>query len=316
MVEGPEKVFERADTVVKVKEPQPQEYELFREDQIIFTFLHLAAEPGLTNALLAAKVTGIAYETVREDDGSLPLLYPMSEIAGRLAPQVAAQLLQNTSGGPGKLLGGVPGTRPVHMTIVGGGTVGFNAARVARALGAYTTIVDISLDRLRQISLSTRGEIETVAATPANVSDLMEHTDVAVGAVLVPGARAPKVITTPMVESMREGSLIIDVAIDQGGSVEGIRPTTHSSPTYSAHDVSHYAVPNMPGVVGNTSSISLSNGTYAYVLRLANAGIAKTIRDDTAIAAGVNTLNGHVTHKAVADSLAVDHVPVKEALAV
>ena len=315
IVSGPAEVFNQADMVVKVKEPQPQEYELFHEDQILFTYLHLAPEPELTAMLLAAKVTAVGYETVQEEDGRLPLLYPMSEIAGRLVPQVAARLLQNTSGGPGKLLGGIPGTGPAHVAVVGGGTVGFNTAMVARSLGAGVTLLDINLERLREISLVSQGRIDTLVATPQNVLETLAQADVVVGAVLVPGARAPKVVTTDMVQEMRPGSIIIDVAIDQGGSVEGIRPTSHSEPTYSNHGVTHYAVPNMPGIVGNTSSISLSNATYQYVLKLANSGLQEAVRGDSRVSKGVNTLGGHVTHKAVAEALDLEFVPVEEALA-
>jgi alanine dehydrogenase len=316
IVSGPVEVFHRANLIVKVKEPQPQEYELFRRDQMVFTFLHLAPEPELTRALLATRVTGIAYETVEDRDGSLPLLYPMSEIAGRLAPQVAARLLQNLSGGPGKLMGGVPGTAPARMVVVGGGTVGFNAAIIASGLGTNVTIADINLERLRYISMASHGAIDTVVATPQNVLHLLRQADVAVGAVLIPGARAPKVITLQMVQQMPERSIIIDVAIDQGGSVETIHPTTHRDPTFALHGVIHYAVPNMPGIVANTASISLSNATYPYVLKLANLGLREAVRADNALARGVNTAGGHVTYPAVADALGLEYVPLEEALAV
>ena len=309
-------VFEQSDMIVKVKEPRPQEYELFRENQILFTFLHLAPEPELTSALLKSKVAGVAYETVQESNGSLPLLYPVSEIAGRLAPLIAARLLQNLAGGPGKMMGGIPGTEPPRMVVVGGGTVGLNAALVASALGTHVTIVDINLDRLRHISMSTHGEIDTVVATPQNVSKLLQQADVAVGAVLVPGDRAPKVITGEMVQQMRERSIIIDVAIDQGGSVETIHATSHQEPTFQKHGVIHYAVPNMPGIVANTASISLSNATYTYVMKLANLGLDQAVKSDPTIAKGVNTLRGHVTHRAVADSLGLEYTPVEQVLAV
>ena len=308
-------VFEVSDMILKVKEPQLQEYELFRQNQILFTFLHLAPELELTRAMLNSNVAGVAYETVQERDGSLPLLYPMSEIAGRLAPQVAARLLQNLSGGPGKMMGGVAGAEPPRMVIVGGGTVGLNAALVASALGTHVTIMDINLDRLRHINAATHGAIDTVVATPKNVSSLLQRADVAVGAVLVPGDRAPKVITDEMVQQMREQSIIIDVAIDQGGSVETIHATSHQESTFQKYGVTHYAVPNMPGIVANTASISLSNATYTYVLKLANLGLKQTINSNPAIAKGVNTLRGHVTYEAVADSLDLEYVPVEEALA-
>lgn len=315
IVDEASSVFDEADMIVKVKEPQPQEYEMFRQDQILFTFLHLAPEPALTMALLKSKVAGVAYETVQEKDGSLPLLYPMSEIAGRLAPLVAARLLQNLSGGPGKMMGGVPGTEPPRMVVVGGGTVGLNAAMVASALGTHVTIVDINLDRLRYISMVSRGAVDTVVATPQNVSRLLRRADVAVGAVLVPGGRAPKVITGDMVEQMKEKSIIIDVAIDQGGSVETIHATSHQEPTFQKYGVTHYAVPNMPGIVANTASISLSNATYTYVMKLANLGLEQAVNSDPAIAKGVNTLRGHITYKAVADALDLKYVPLDDALA-
>ena len=314
IVDEASKVFDESDMIVKVKEPQPQEYDLFHENQVLLTYLHLAAEPELTNKLLSARVTGIAYETVQEDDGSLPLLYPMSEIAGKLAPQIASSLLLTTAGGPGKLLSGVPGTAPLHVAIVGGGTVGMNAALVARALGARVTILDINLERLRDISLTLQGTVQTIVATPRNVADTLSQADVVVGAVLVPGAAAPRVITREMVRGMREGAIIIDVAIDQGGCVEGIRGTTHSVPTYAMDGVAHYAVPNIPGIVANTSSISLSNASYSYVLRLAKAGAEQAIRQSEPIAKGVNTLRGHMTYFAVAEALDLGYVPIEQAL--
>ena len=312
---GPEAVFDRSDMIVKVKEPQIQEYGLFRPGHILFTFLHLAPEPDLTSALLASRVAGIAYETVEEKNGGLPLLYPMSEIAGMLAPQIATTLMQNQLGGPGRLIGGVPGVEPSRVVIIGGGTVGFNAALMANALGANVTIADINLDRLRYVSPASSGAIDTAFATPQTVLGLLQRADIAVGAVLVPGAKAPRVITSEMVQQMRARSIIIDVAIDQGGSVETIRPTSHHEPTFVMHGVTHYAVPNMPGIVANTASISLSNATYPYVLKLANLGLHKAIQTERPIARGVNTLDGYVTHKAVAEALRLEHVDLEEALA-
>ena len=314
VVETAADVFNSAEMIVKVKEPQPEEYALFRENQIIFTFLHLAAEPELAQALLSSKVTGISYETVKEPDGNLPLLYPMSEIAGKLAPLVASNLLQNIYDGPGKLIGGVPGTAPCRFVVVGGGTVGYNAAQMALALGGHVTVLDISLERLRTISGISDGHINTRIATPGNVSELIGQADVVIGAVLVPGSRAPSVITANMLSNMPERGIVIDVAIDQGGSVEGIHPTTHRDPTYLSNGVTHYAVTNMPGILGNTSSISLSNATYPYVLRLANAGLDTTVQKDTPISEGVITLNGHLTHPVVAEALDLDHIPAQQAI--
>ena len=314
MVSGPSEVFDEADMIVKVKEPQPQEYELFHGNQILFTYLHLAAEPELARILLSARVTGIGYETVQEDDGRLQLLYPMSEIAGLLAPQIASYLLWTTSGGPGKLLSGVPGTEPLHVAIVGGGTVGINAALKASALGARVTILDINLDRLRYIGQTRNGTIQTIVATPSNVADVLSQADVVIGAVLVPGAAAPKVIDSTALQGLQDGALVMDVAIDQGGCVEGIRTTSHSEPTYAVDGVSYYAVPNIPGTVANTSSISLSNATYPYVLKLATSGIDDEVRFGGPISRGVNTLRGCVTHRAVAESLDLEYVPVEQAL--
>ncbi len=305
-------VFDTSDMIVKVKEPQPQEYGYFHEDQILFTYLHLAPQPELTRVLLDSKVTAIAYETVQNADGALPLLYPMSEIAGKLAPFVAARLLQNIAGGPGKLLGRVPGAKPSSMVIVGGGTVGFNASLVAQSVGADVTIVDVNLERLRHISLITHGTVDTVVSTPANVADLLSTADVVVGAVLVPGGSAPKVVTLDMIALMRESALIIDVAIDQGGSVEDIRPTSHEKPTYVEGGVTRYAVPNMPGIVGNTSSVSLSNATYPYVLALADGGMEACIQKAGPLSRGVNTYRGHITHEAVSNALGLDYVPLEE----
>ena len=314
IVKGPAEVFEQADMVVKVKEPQPQEFGFLRENQILFTYLHLAPEPEMTQALLSARTTGIAYETIQDEDGSLPLLYPMSEIAGKLAAHVAVRLLQNVAGCPGKLLGGVPGTDPLLVVIIGGGTVGFNAAQVAKAIGADVIVLDISLDRLRYINSVSHGTIGTLVATPKNLSDLLSRADVAVGSVLVPGAKTPRLVTSSMVQQMREGSIIIDVCIDQGGCVETIHATSHHDPVYTLHGVIHYAVPNMPGIVANTSSISLSNATYPYALRLANAGLEEAIRQDGTIAGGVNTIGGHVVYEAVAEALDLEYVPLEEVL--
>ena len=314
IVNGPDDLFGHSEMVVKVKEPRPQEYKYFREDQILFTYLHLAPEHALTDALLSARVAGVAYETIQKKNGSLPLLYPMSEIAGKIAPQVATRLLQNISGVSGKLLGGVPGTEPCHVIVVGGGTVGFNAALMAKALGANVTVLDINLETLRHINAITHGAINTVFSTPSNVRRLLSNAQVVICAVLIPGARAPKVLTDEMVQRMPENSIIMDVAIDQGGSVEGIRSTTHREPTYVEHGVMHYAVPNMPGVVAHTSSMSLSNATYPYVLKLANFGVEEAAQQDCALAKGVNTFRGCLTHPAVAESQGVKYVSFEKAL--
>jgi alanine dehydrogenase len=308
-----EQVYEQADIVVKVKEPQPEEFELLRERLTLFCYLHLAAEPDVARALLRAKVAGVAYETVQEPNGSLPLLYPMSEIAGRLAPQVAARLLQSDYGGPGRLLGGVPGTEACRFIVVGGGTVGFNAALVATGLGSRVTIFDVSLERLRYIEHITRGSIKALLSTPSTLGAFLARADVIVGAVLVPGAKAPRVITKKMVGRMKEKAVLIDVAIDQGGSVEGIRPTTLAEPTYKVNGVTHYAVTNIPGMVANTSSVSLANATYPYLIKLANTGIEKLVREAHPLAKGLNTYRGQVTYPAVAEALGEKYVQPLEA---
>ncbi|MBM3949424.1 MAG: alanine dehydrogenase [SAR202 cluster bacterium] len=309
-----EQVYEQADIVAKVKEPQPEEFELLREELTLFCYLHLAAEPPVAKALLQAKVAGVAYETVQEPNGSLPLLYPMSEIAGRLAPQVAARLLQSDYGGAGRLLGGVPGTEACRFIVVGGGTVGFNAAFVATGLGSRVTIFDVNLERLRYIEHITRGSIKALLSTPSTLPAFLARADVVVGAVLVPGAKAPRVITKEMVARMKEKAVLIDVAIDQGGSVEGIRPTSLAEPTYKVNGVTHYAVTNIPGMVANTSSVSLANATYPYLIKLANTGIEKLVRDAHPLAKGLNTYKGHVTHPAVAEALGEKYTQPAEAL--
>ena len=314
IVSNAQKVWEYADLIVKVKEPQKEEFELFRENQIVFTYLHLAAALDLTLELKKQKVTGIAYETIQNINGSLPLLEPMSEIAGRLAPQIAARLLQTDFNGPGKLLGGVPGAEPCRFTIIGGGTVGLNAAFIATALGARVTIFDINLDRLRSIEYLHRGSIKTMLSTQQKLEDYIKRADVVIGAVLIPGASAPKVISESMIKHMTPNTLIVDVAIDQGGSVENIKPTTQSNPTYIKNNIIHCAIPNIPGSVANTASTALSNATYNYILYLANNGVENLITKNIPFSKGINTLNGHVTHDALAKSLDLQYVDGKEAL--
>ncbi len=313
IVKNAEDIFGQSDMIVKVKEPQPQEIPMLREGQILFTYLHLAADKKLTESLLERKVTGVAYETVQLEDGSLPLLYPMSEIAGRLAPQIAAQLLTKKARGPGKLIGGIPGVRPCNVVIIGGGTVGTNATIIATGLGAKVTILDVDISRLRYLNYHF-GYIETHMSTPFNVLNNLTRADVVIGAVLVAGAAAPKVVTEDMVKQMLPDSIIIDVAVDQGGCIETIRPTTHSEPTYRVDGVIHYAVPNIPGTVPYTASISLSNTTYTYALKMANLGFKKAIQEDKALAKGVNTYKGKLIHSAVAAAFDTEYVPVEELL--
>jgi len=304
-------IFGEANMIIKVKEPQEEELDLFQKGQILFTYLHLAAERKITSSLLKKEVTSIAYETVQLQDGSLPLLFPMSEIAGRLAPQIAAQLLMKKSKGPGKLIGGIPGVRPCNIVILGGGTVGSNAALIATGLGAKVTVLDIDIRRLRYLSYHS-AYLETHMATPFNILTNVEKADVVIGAVLIAGDTAPKVVTKKMVDQMQADSIIIDVAIDQGGCVETIKPTSHSDPTYRIGDVIHYAVPNIPGTVPYTASISLSNSTYLYALKLANLGFVQAVKNDSSLAKGVNTVDGQVTHTAVAQALGIQHVPLEE----
>ncbi|WP_173915843.1 alanine dehydrogenase [Halobacillus sp. Marseille-Q1614] len=289
--------------VMKVKEPLPEEYGYFYEGLILFTYLHLAAEPGLTKALIERKVVGIAYETVQLNNGSLPLLTPMSEVAGRMASQIGAQFLEKSHGGRGVLLGGIPGVRRGKVTVLGGGVVGTNAAKIAAGLGADVTIIDLNPERLRQLDDIFGREINTMMSNPLNIQEALEESDLVIGAVLIPGAKAPKIVTEQMVQNMPEGSVIVDVAIDQGGIFETTdRITTHDNPTYTKYGVLHYSVANMPGAVPRTSTIGLTNVTVPYALQLANKGYLKACLDNPALYKGINTLNGYVTYEAVAEA--------------
>ncbi len=304
-----------ADMVCKVKEPLPEEYPFFRPDLVLFTYLHLAAERELTRALLESKVTAIAYETVQLDNGELPLLTPMSEVAGRMAVQVGVHFLEKTNGGRGVLLGSVPGVKPGVAGIVGGGVVGLNSAKMAVGLGARVLILDIKARRLRQLDDVFNGRLETVMSNQFNIARAVEAADLLIGAVLLAGARAPTLVTEEMVKSMKPGAVIVDVAIDQGGCVETIDHVTyHGDPTYVRYGVVHYSVGNMPGAVPRTSTLALTNVTLPYALRLADEGFRAACKADSALAQGLNTLGGHVTHAAVARSLGYDHVPVERLL--
>jgi len=302
-----------AELVVKVKEPLPSEYGGMREGQILFTYLHLAAEPQLTRELLNRRITAIAYETVQLPDGSLPLLAPMSEVAGRMAPQVAAHYLQQSEGGRGKLIGGVPGVPPGHVVILGAGTVGTNAARVALGMGAQVTLADISLERLRHLDLVIHGRLVTMTSSPSMVAEAVRIADAVIGAALVPGARAPMLVSEEMVASMTPGAVILDVAVDQGGCIATSRAISHSVPTYIEHGVVHYGVPNMPGAVPRTSTMALCNATLPYVLQLADQGI-EVARTNLAIARGVNACAGALTNSGVAEALNVELVPLERVL--
>lgn len=307
-------VFDQADMIVKVKEPTPDEYRLLRPRQILFTYLHLAADEELTKTLIDRDIQAIAYETVQLDNGVLPLLTPMSEVAGRMSIQVGAHQLEKSNGGSGTLLGGIPGVPGANVVIVGGGVVGTNAALIALGMGANVTVIDKSLDRLRQLDAMLHGRFHTLAANAENVASSLRTADLVVGAVLVPGAKAPKVVLEDMVAAMRTGSVVVDVAIDQGGCIATAHPTTHSHPTYVVHGVVHYCVTNMPGAVPRTSTIGLSNATQHYGLLLADHGVAEAIQLDPALAKGVNVLNGHVTYPAVAEAFGLPSVPVWDAI--
>ncbi|MBM7572865.1 alanine dehydrogenase [Aquibacillus albus] len=294
--------------VLKVKEPLPEEYHYFYEGLILFTYLHLAPEPELTKALIQSKVVGIAYETVQLPDGSLPLLTPMSEVAGRMASQIGAQFLEKSNGGRGILLSGIPGVKRGKVTVIGGGVVGTNAAKIAIGLGADVTIIDLNPDRLRELDDIFGSSINTLMSNPLNIEQSISESDLVIGAVLIPGAKAPKLITEQMVQAMPEGSVIVDVAIDQGGIFETTdRITTHDNPTYTKHGVLHYAVANMPGAVPRTSTMGLTNVTIPYALQLANKGYQKACLEHPSLLKGINTLNGYVTYQAVAEAQQLEY---------
>jgi alanine dehydrogenase len=295
-------VWRLADLVVKVKEPIEKEYRHFREGLVLFTYLHLAPVPELTGALLEKKVTGIAYETVRDRAGTLPLLTPMSEVAGRMSVQVGAAYLEKEHGGRGLLLGGVPGVPPGHVVILGGGIVGTNAAKIALGLGAHVTLVDLNLNRLRDLDDIFSGRLNTLASNSYNIARAVCQADLVIGGVLIPGAAAPKLVTREMVSKMRKGAVVVDVAIDQGGCIETAHPTTHSDPSYLVDGVVHYCVTNMPAAVPNTSTLALTNATFPYVMKLASHGADAAIKQDSGFAAGVNTYRGTLTCTPVAES--------------
>jgi alanine dehydrogenase len=314
MVETHAGVFDQAEMIVKVKEPVPEEYDLLKADQLLFTYLHLAAEEHLTRALMRNRVQAVAYETVQLNNGPLPLLTPMSEVAGRMAVQVGAHYLERTQGGRGMLLGGVPGVPGANVVVVGGGVVGTNAAQVALGMGANVTVLDVNVERLRYLDLVLHGRIHTVASNRHNVAAAVKDADLVIGGVLIAGAKAPKLVSKAMIHMMRPGSVVVDVAIDQGGCIETAKPTSHSDPIYEVEGVIHYCVTNMPGAVPRTSTLALSNVTLPYGLELADLGFVGAARKDTALAKGINVLNGKVTYKAVAEAFGVDHIPWEEAL--
>ncbi|TWT08920.1 alanine dehydrogenase [Planomicrobium sp. CPCC 101079] len=302
--------------IMKVKEPVSSEYGYFREGMILFTYLHLAPEPELTKALLDAKVIGIAYETVQLPNNTLPLLTPMSEVAGKMSTQIGAQFLEKIHGGGGILLGGIPGVSRGKVTVIGGGVAGTHAAKVAVGMGANVTILDLNPDRLRQLDDLFGQDVQTLISNPFNIADSVKESDLVVGAVLIPGAKAPKLVTEEMIKSMKPGSVVVDIAIDQGGIFEtSDRITTHDNPTYLKHEVVHYAVANMPGAVPRTSTIGLTNVTVPYAVQIANKGFKEAILQNEALKKGVNTYEGYVTYKAVADDQGLDYKSVDELLA-
>ncbi|MGG2200594.1 MULTISPECIES: alanine dehydrogenase [Paenibacillus] len=301
-------VWGRADMIMKVKEPLPSEFGYFREGLTLFTYLHLAAEPRLTEALVQSKMTSIAYETIQLPNGGLPLLTPMSEVAGRMSVQVGAQFLEQFYGGRGILLGGVPGVPPADVIILGGGIVGTNAAKIALGMGANVVVIERSAERLRYLDDVFHGRIRTLMSNPYNIANAVQKADLLIGAVLIPGAKAPKLVTEDMVRTMKPGAVIVDVAVDQGGSIATVdRVTTHSEPTYEKHGVIHYAVANMPGAVPRTSTLALTNVTIAYAMEIATKGVMRALYANPPLKHGVNTYQGHVTYAAVAEAVGLPY---------
>ena len=302
IIETSNQLWSRAELVVKVKEPQPSEYSHLRPDLILFTYLHLAPLPELTNQLLEAKATAIAYETISEKDGSLPLLTPMSEVAGRMSVQIGAKYLEAPNGGRGILLGGVPSVAPANVLILGGGVAGHNAAKVARGLGARVTVVDKNLQRLREIDDIYNGDVGTLPSNAWTIREAIRHADLVIGAVLIPGASSPKLVRRDMLGPMKKGSVLVDVSIDQGGCIETSHPTTHTDPIFYVDDVLHYCVSNMPAAVPHTSTFALTNATFPFLQALADKGLKRACEEDDAICQGVNTHLGVITCRGVAES--------------
>jgi alanine dehydrogenase len=314
IIEDAAGIYSEAEMIIKVKEPLPEEYPLLRKDQVIFTYFHFAASRQLTEAVIRSGCIAIAYETVQRPDGSLPLLVPMSEVAGRMSIQEGARWLERMYGGIGILLGGVPGVEPAKVTILGGGVVGTNAAKIAAGLGAQVTILDVNLDRLRYLDDVMPKNVITVVSNPANIRKAIADADLVIGAVLIPGAKAPKLITRDMLKLMKKGSVIVDVAVDQGGCVETSKPTTHEKPTFTVDGVIHYGVANMPGAVPITSTVALTNATLPYALQIADTGVPEVFTKNSDIAKGANIVSGKVTHKAVAEAFDLPYTPLDELL--
>ena len=312
IVPDAESVFSEAEMVLKVKEPIEQEFGLLREGLILFTYLHLAASEPVTRALIDSGTAGVAYETVEPADRSLPLLAPMSEVAGRMAPHVGANFLEREHGGRGVLLGGVSGVRPARVVVIGAGMAGMNAAWIAQGMEAEVVVLDTNINKLRDIDRIHQGKILTLASNRLAVEESVATADLVIGAVLVPGARAPKVVTEDMIEGMNPGAVIVDISVDQGGCFETTKMTTHSNPTYNVHDVVHYCVGNMPGAVPHTSTYGLTNATLPYVVALAEKGLETAVRDDPSLAKGVNVLQGSVVYEPVAEAHGLDYVPLND----
>jgi alanine dehydrogenase len=307
-------IFEKSDMVMHVKEPLPAEYDLIRQGQIVFTYLHLAAAEELTKALIKSKAVCIAYETIQKPDRSLPLLTPMSEVAGSMAIQQGAKYLEMAQGGHGVLLGGVPGVDPGNVVVIGGGIVGTNAAKMACGLGAKVYILDMNLDRLRYLSDVMPANCFGLFSSPATLRELIQQADVIIGAVLIPGAKAPKLITREMLKMMKPGTVLVDVAIDQGGCFETSKATTHGNPIYTVDGVVHYCVANMPGAVPRTSTMALTNATLPYAVEIANKGWKAAMQKNSDIKLGANVIDGKVTYKAVADAFGLDYTPIDDLL--
>ncbi len=314
IIETPAEIFKAADMVMHVKEPLAPEYDLIREGQIVFTYLHLAAAEELTHALIKSKSVCIAYETIQKEDRSLPLLTPMSEVAGRMAIQQGAKYLEMIQGGHGVLLGGVPGVDPGNVVVIGGGIVGINAAKMACGLGAKVYVLDMNLDRLRYLSDVMPANCYSLMSSPATIRDLVTRADVVVGAVLIPGAKAPRLVTRDMLKTMKPGAVLVDVAIDQGGCFETSKATTHSNPIYKVDGVVHYCVANMPGAVPKTSTMALTNATLPYAVQIANKGWKASMRENVEIARGANVIDGAITCKGVAEAFDMDYSPVDKFL--
>ncbi len=311
IVETADDVFDRSDIIVKVKEPLPEEYGKLRKGQILYTFLHLAPVPDLTRALLEREIIGIAYETILEN-GALPCLIPMSEVAGRMSVQIGAHLLERMQGGRGILLGGVPGVPPSNVIVIGAGVVGLNAIKIAHGMGARTTVIDIDPRQLRKIDDLFHGQVVTLMSNPLNIEGALRRADLLIGGVLVTGAKAPHIVTRDMLAVMKKDSVIVDVSVDQGGCVETIHPTSHSEPTYFVDGVLHYGVANIPGAVPRTSTFALSNATMPYLYRIVEMGLKQAIEASDALRQGVNVYRGHLTYKAVADDQGLPYTPLEK----